>query len=116
MSAPHVEPDPQQRVLNLLRRYGRNVYSFMMLEPGLTYWFGDDGDSTVAFVDIGFHWIAVGAPICAVHRVADTAIEFARAAVRSGRRAAFFGSSYRLRQPLQASSGSRFRETAPQTH
>lgn len=81
--------DERIKVLFLLERYGRNLHSFMVLEPGLSLWFTDD--AAVAYASRGGYWVAVGAPLCAPERSEAVAKEFAEAAHRAGFRIVFFG-------------------------
>lgn len=46
------EVQGKRRVLELLRRFGRNTASFQILEPGLEYWFDGD-DACVGYADTG---------------------------------------------------------------
>lgn len=96
-----VPEDPRSRVLALLRRFGWNTMSFQVLEPGYHYWFTDDGDAAVAYFDAGAWWVAAGAPICDERHLQTVAEAFAAAALRAGRRVAFFGASRRLLEALQ---------------
>ncbi|MCI0574038.1 MAG: DUF2156 domain-containing protein [Myxococcaceae bacterium] len=93
--SPSPPPVEQQRVLDLLRRFGWNATSFQVLEPGLRYWFPDTG-ACVAYVDTGAAWVAAGAPICAEERLAEVTEAFVAAASARGRRASFFSAETRL--------------------
>jgi phosphatidylglycerol lysyltransferase len=88
-------PDPEL-LLELLRQHGRNLHSFMVLEPGLSVWSTPERDGAVAYTDRGGHWIAAGGPLCAPERTAQIACAFAEAARAHGRTAAFFGVSQRF--------------------
>lgn len=81
--------DERVKVLSLLERYGRNLHSFMILEPGLSLWFTDD--AAVAYASRGGYWVAVGAPLCAPERSEAVAKEFGEAAHLAGCRVVFFG-------------------------
>lgn len=81
--------DDRQKVLDLLERYGRNLHSFMVLEPGLSLWFGED--AAVAYASRGGCWVAVGAPLCDPGKLEQVACEFREAARRAGCRVVFFG-------------------------
>lgn len=87
---------PEGLVLDLLRHHGRNLHSFMVLEPGLSWWTSDAGDAAVAYVVRGGCWLAAGGPLCAPEQTLDVARAFAAAAGRSGKSAAFFGVSDRF--------------------
>jgi lysylphosphatidylglycerol synthetase-like protein (DUF2156 family) len=83
-----MDPAPA-RVLELVKRHGRDATSFQTLEPGFRHWF--DGDETcVAYVDTGRAWVAAGSPIGDVARAPAAAQAFADAARAAGRRVAFF--------------------------
>lgn len=79
-----------QRLLELLHRYGWNATSFQAVETGFSYWFDDDGDAAVAYLDTGGAWVVAGSPIAALDRVAEVAQRFIAAAGRMNRRAVFF--------------------------
>jgi phosphatidylglycerol lysyltransferase len=83
------------RALALLRRYGWNSTSFQILEPGFLYWFDGD-DACVAYLDTGRAWVAAGAPVAPLDRVAAAALSFVRAAATHHRRACFFGTEDRF--------------------
>lgn len=79
-----------ERARRLLERYGSETVSFQALEPGLDYWFSDDGDAFVAYTDTGKAWVAAGAPVCARERRGEIVRAFAEAARAAGRRPRFF--------------------------
>ena len=81
---------PRDRVLALLERYGHDTTSFQALEPGLSYWFDDQGEACVAYTDTGGAWVTVGGPIAAPERRVDVAETFVEAARSQGRRVRFF--------------------------
>ena len=57
-----------QRVLALLRRFGRDPTSFQILEPGLQYWFHGD-DAVVAYRALKGAWVVAGEPVMSFHDV-----------------------------------------------
>ncbi|MBB6050131.1 phosphatidylglycerol lysyltransferase domain-containing protein [Armatimonas rosea] len=84
------ESEPQQaRLLEALAKYGRNLHSFMVLEPGLSVW--SKGDAMVAYADRGGYWVAVGGPLCASEETLAVASAFREAARKKGRKVVFFG-------------------------
>jgi phosphatidylglycerol lysyltransferase len=89
-----VDPD-RQRALAILRRHAWETTSFQMLEAGFRHWF--DGDAVVGYVDTGGAWVAGGAPVAAVDRLAEVAAGFTAAARAAGRRACFFACEDRFR-------------------
>jgi lysylphosphatidylglycerol synthetase-like protein (DUF2156 family) len=86
----------QARALALLQRYGHDTVSVQGLEPGYRYWFDDETDALIAFVDTGGAWVAAGGPITARERLARAAERFADDARAQARRACFFAAE----QPL----------------
>jgi len=95
MAPPDPNADPDRlRVLELLRAFGWNATSFQILEPGLRYWFAEQG--CVAYVDTGRAWVAAGAPLTADAEMAPVAEAFVHAARRAGRRAVFFATEQRF--------------------
>ncbi|MDB4990099.1 MAG: hypothetical protein JWN04_5277 [Myxococcaceae bacterium] len=82
--------DPvRDRVLQLLKRYGREATSFQILEPDLAYWFDGD-DAVVAYTDLGGAWVTAGEPVCAPDRTTQVASRFRDGALAAGKRARFF--------------------------
>lgn len=79
----------RERVLELLRRYGTQVTSFQVLEPGFSYWF-DGEEACVAYRELPGAWVAAGAPLAPADRVGPVMERFAEAARAQGRRAQFF--------------------------
>ncbi len=85
--------DPAATLLPLLQEHGRNLHSFMVLEPGLSTWTADPPDSAVAYVARGGYWVAAGGPLCSADRSPAVARAFAAAAREQGCRTTFFGVS-----------------------
>ena len=91
---------PSPAVLDLLRSHGRNLHSFMVLEPGLSIWHDPENDAAVAYVSRGGRWIAAGGPLCAPDKTREVAVRFAAAARDEGKAAVFFGVSERFLERL----------------
>lgn len=89
-------------LLELLERYGRNLHSFMVLEPGLSVWRGDD--AAIAYVQRGGYWVTVGGPLCAAYRSAEVAHAFREDAAKNRCRVVFFGVTQPLVDRLSGSS------------
>jgi phosphatidylglycerol lysyltransferase len=85
----------RERALRLLQRHGWNATSFQLLEDDFAYFFDGD-DAFVAYVDTGSAWVAGGAPVAPVTRLAAVADAFARAARTARRRASFFAAGDRF--------------------
>jgi fatty acid desaturase len=90
-----------KKLLELLEKYGRNLHSFMILEPGLSFWSTED--AAIAYADRGGYWVAVGGPLCAPERSLAVASEFREAAKSKGRKVVFFGVSQVLVDRLRGS-------------
>jgi phosphatidylglycerol lysyltransferase len=89
-------PAAVERALEAVRRYGYNVTSFQVLEPGFHYWFPASGDGCVAYVDTGAAWVAAGAPLGPTALLGELAREFSADAARSRRRVCFFATEQRF--------------------
>jgi phosphatidylglycerol lysyltransferase len=83
-------------VLQLLKRHGWNSTSFQVLEPGFCYWFDEERQACVAYVDTGGAWVAAGAPITQPEHFAAVVSGFEAAAHAQGRRVCFFGTEQRF--------------------
>ena len=90
------------RLLELLERYGRNLHSFMVLEPGLSVWSGDD--AAVAYTQRGGYWVAVGGPLCAPEHTLSVANAFRESASKEGFKVVFFGVTQSLVDRLRNST------------
>ena len=90
-------PSPEERrtVEALVRRHGWNATSFQVLEPGYRYFFAGP-DACVAYVDTGKAWVAAGAPLAEVGRMAAVAESFIATARAAGRRSCFFATEERF--------------------
>ncbi|WP_309707702.1 phosphatidylglycerol lysyltransferase domain-containing protein, partial [Armatimonas sp.] len=96
------ESEPQQaRLLEALAKYGRNLHSFMVLEPGLSVWSKDD--AMIAYTDRGGYWVAVGGPLCASEETLAVASAFRDSARKKGRKVVFFGVTRPLVERLNSS-------------
>lgn len=87
--------DERPRLHALLKRHGWNASSFQTLASDFQYWF-EGQDACVAYVDTGRAWIAAGAPVAPIERMAEVAAAFVAAAAAQGRRAGFFGTETRF--------------------
>lgn len=86
--------EQQDRLLELVERYGRNLHSFMVFEPGLSLWFAED--AAIAYTQHGGYWVAVGGPLCDPDKTRDILRDFRFAAKQAGCGVVFFG----VTQPL----------------
>lgn len=86
----------RDRVLALLSKHGWNSTSFQVLEPGFEYWFDDECDACVGYVDTGQAWVAAGPPVAATDRINDVLARFVAAAATHDRRVSCFGTEERF--------------------
>lgn len=73
----------------MLKQHGQSASSFQILESGFQFYFDGD-DAFVGYVDTGSAWVAAGAPVAPLHRVAEVAENFREAARQRRRRVCFF--------------------------
>jgi len=85
-----------RRARELVMRYGWNVVSYQILNPGMLHWFSADCDAVVGYVERHGVWVVGGAPICEEERVGEVVEEFELAARRKGCRVCYFGAAERL--------------------
>lgn len=78
-------------LLELLQRYGRNLHSFMVLEPGLSVWRSEN--AAIAYVARGGYRVAVGEPLCAPERTTDIVRQFRNDSLAVSCKIVFFGVS-----------------------
>lgn len=88
--------DDITRMKMLLKKYGRNVHSFLALEPGLKYWFSQSTEGGVGYVRHGGYRVCVGAPVCRREELAQVSRELQREAAVDGEGVLFFGVSDRF--------------------
>ena len=94
-------PGRRRDLLPFLKEHGRNLHSFMVLEPGLEQWV--EGNAAVAYADRGGRWVAAGSPLCAAEAAGAVSARFAEEARKAGRQAVFFAVSDRFASRLDAS-------------
>jgi len=88
----HTDLPIRARVLELLKKYGRDTTSFQILEPGLHHWVDPvTGDACVAYADTGGAWVVAGGPVAAREQVRAVTQRFVDAARVAGKRVRFFG-------------------------
>jgi phosphatidylglycerol lysyltransferase len=85
-----VNADQRRRMLDLLKRHGWNSTSFQVMEPEFRYWFDDEHDAGIGYLDTGRAWVVAGAPIAAMDVVPAVVEAFEREAIARGRRVAWF--------------------------
>jgi phosphatidylglycerol lysyltransferase len=89
-------------------RYGWNTTCFQIVNPGIEYWFGNNGRSVVGFVASGNARVVVGAPVARFDELRDVAEEFEDNARSNGRSVCYFGAEARLESVYRGSEDHAF--------
>ncbi len=92
-----------ERARELVLKYGWNSTCFQIVNPGIEYWFGADGESVVGYVTSGKARVVAGAPVCAEPALAEVAAAFEADAKAAGFRVCYFGAEKRLENVLRDS-------------
>jgi len=77
-------------------RYGWNTTCFQIVNPGIEYWFGSDGESVVGYVTSSGVRVVAGAPVCKHSHLGFIATEFENHAASVGEKVCYFGAEARL--------------------
>lgn len=88
--------DNFSRARELVMRYGWNSTCFQIVNPGMEYWFGPDGNSVVGYVSSGSVRVVAGAPVCLVKDLKEVAREFELSSASQNQRVCYFGAEGRL--------------------
>ena len=88
--------DSVERARELVLKHGWNTTAFQIVNPGIEYWFGEDGESVVGYVSSGGVRVVAGAPVCAEDALPRVAEEFEDDAAKSGETVCYFGAEARL--------------------
>src|SRR5215213_6455048 len=91
-----IDGDKYLRARDLVMKYGWNTTCFQIVNPGIEYWFGDDGESVVGYVTSGKARVVAGAPVCAEDAVRSVAFEFEDDARSKHLGVCYFGAEARL--------------------
>jgi phosphatidylglycerol lysyltransferase len=91
------------RARELVLKYGWNSTCFQIVNPGIEYWFGDDGGSVVGYVTSGSTRVVAGAPVCKKESLPGVAEAFERDAELNDLRVCYFGAEARLEAVLSDS-------------
>ena len=84
------------RARELVLKYGWNSTCFQIVNPGIEYWFGDDGDSVVGYVTSGRSRVVAGAPVCSKDSLPGVVAAFERDAAASDLGVCYFMAEARL--------------------
>jgi len=92
-----------QRARELVNKYGWNTTCFQIVNPGIEYWFGSDGESVVGYVTSGRSRVVAGAPVCSEERLPSVVDDFERDTRTKGLGVCYFGAEARLEGVLRDS-------------
>ncbi|MDB5294560.1 MAG: Lysylphosphatidylglycerol synthetase, domain of unknown function [Phycisphaerales bacterium] len=84
-------------VRDLVLRHGWNSTCYQILNPGLEHWVDSAGEGAVGFVRQPGYWVAAGAPVCPVDRLAEVSRAFEAAAAAAGCHVCYVGAQDRMR-------------------
>jgi phosphatidylglycerol lysyltransferase len=85
-----------ERAREIVLRHGWNTTCFQIVNPGIEYWFGPDGDSVVGYVSSKKVRVVAGAPVCREEDLPSVTETFERDSHREGRTVCYFGAEGRL--------------------
>ncbi len=89
-----------QHARDLVMQHGWNAMSYQILNPGIAWWFSEDGQAVVGYAATSGYRVVAGAPICAPERMAATARAFEADAECAHKRVCYFGAQERLAHML----------------
>lgn len=81
---------------DLVLRHGWNSTCFQIVNPGISYWFGADGQSVVGYVSSSRTRVVAGAPVCPRDRLPEVVAAFERNAADHGSNVCYFGAEGRM--------------------
>ena len=93
---PTADRDSFQRARELVMKYGWNTTCFQIVNPGIEYWFGDEGESVVGYVSSKKVRVVAGAPVCTEESLRSVASRFEIESAAHGKSVCYFGAEARL--------------------
>ncbi len=81
---------------DLVMKHGWNTTCFQIVNPGIEYWFGNDGESVIGYIESKRVRVVAGAPVCSRESLPRVSSEFERAARNQGLGVCYFGAEARL--------------------
>ena len=93
--------DNFERARDLVMKYGWNTTCFQIVNPGIEYWFGKQGESVVGYVESGGVRVVAGAPVCAESELPSVTAEFERDSETENLAVCYFGAEARLELVLR---------------
>ncbi len=92
-----------ERARELVMQYGWNTTCFQIVNPGIDYWFGNEGRSVVGYVASGRSRVVAGAPVCPHDLLPSVVRAFEADARAKGLGVCYFGAEARLEEALHGS-------------
>src|SRR5688500_3886031 len=89
------------RARDLVMKYGWNTTCFQIVNPGIEYWFGEDGESVVGYVSSSGVRVVAGAPVCAERALPSVTAAFENDSTTTGLSVVYFGAEARLESVLR---------------
>ncbi|MGD9562909.1 MAG: phosphatidylglycerol lysyltransferase domain-containing protein [Pyrinomonadaceae bacterium] len=93
-----------ERARELVLKHGWNTTCFQIVNPGIEYWFGGDGESVVGYVTSGKSRVVAGAPVCSEAGLPAVVEAFESDASANGLGVCYFGAEARLENVLRGSN------------
>ncbi len=93
-----------ERARQLVLKHGWNTTCFQIVNPGIEYWFGGDGESVVGYATSGKSRVVAGAPVCSKDSLGAVVRDFEADARNNGLGVCYFGAEARLEEVLRNSS------------
>jgi phosphatidylglycerol lysyltransferase len=93
--------DNYKRARDLVMRFGWNTTCFQIVNPGIEYWFGDEGNSVVGFVSSAGVRVVAGAPVCSKEDLPAVTESFESDSASRGLGVCYFGAEARLESVLR---------------
>ena len=88
--------DNYERARDLVMKHGWNTTCFQIVNPGIEYWFGEDGESVVGFVSSKKVRVVAGAPVCDERELKRVSSAFESDSENAGKSVCYFGAEGRL--------------------
>ncbi|RYG69619.1 DUF2156 domain-containing protein, partial [bacterium] len=94
-----------QRARELVMRYGWNVVSYQILNPGIDLWFSSRHDAVVGYMTRNQVRVVAGAPVCDESHLAAVIEEWESEATAAGETVCYFAAAGRLHELLKRKDG-----------
>lgn len=96
------------RARDLVIKYGWNSTCFQIVNPGMEYWFGPDGESVVGYVSSGEVRVVAGAPVCSFKDLKNITAQFEADTAEHNKTVCYFGAEGRLESLFRNSTDHSF--------